>query len=250
MVTRTRVLIVLLIALVVIDLSWTAAVDHRSATIEDRVEGVERDQRTIAAFAGSNGSIENAETISLYAYDKGQGEAIAVPARIVSVPTDGIYLNVEGISHTATVQQSMRTAWQIAEKSQHPPVYRGAVVELSPPKSWDTVGGGSAALALALGYSATNECVDLNESVAVTGGLSSDGTVVQVDRVREKATTARKQNLTTFLVPAGQGVKVGGIEVIEVSTFREAAKYGLEEHPSCVGNTTGTTRTERVPAAV
>ncbi|ELZ95940.1 hypothetical protein C440_06607 [Haloferax mucosum ATCC BAA-1512] len=237
---RTRALIVLLVALVLIDLSWTAAVDHRSASIERRIEGVEQDQQEIAVFAGASGTTASGtqEHVSLYAYDKGRGEAIAVPARVASVPTDGLYLNVDGVSHTAAVQQSMRTAWETAEASKHPPRYRGAVVDVSPPKSWEIVGGGSAALSLALGFAATNECVELNESVAVTGGLSSDGTVVQVDRVLEKAKNARQRNVTTFLVPAGQGVAVDGIEIVGVSTFREAATYGLNQHPSCIGNTT------------
>jgi hypothetical protein len=243
-VKRIHVLVVVLIALVVIDLSWTAAVDYRTGSVADRVEGLEADQRSIAAFAGANATIGNATqaSVDLYAYHTGSGDAVAVPARVSTIPADGVFLDVQRVAHTTTVQQSVTLAWRVANESEYRPAYRGAVVRLSPPPDWDTVGGGSASLSLAFAFAATDPCVAVNDSVATTGGLSSSGTVVDVEYVREKAVIARERGNDVFLVPSGQRVDVPGIRLVEVSSFEEAARYGLEENEHCLGPTQNATQ--------
>lgn len=235
LVNGTRGLVLVLVALVVIDLSWTAAVDHRASNVEDRVEDVAADQRDLAAFAGASETSPTRQrvTVPLYAYDSAAGEALAVPARVTTIPADGIYLNVGEVAHTATVQASIETAWTVANESASPPAYRGVVVNIAPPQDWDTVGGGSAALAMALGFAETNPCVDRRSDVHVTGGLTSGGTVVEVDHVEEKARAAAARNASVFVVPDGQGVAVSGIEVVEVTSFDEAAAVSLERNDSC-----------------
>lgn len=231
-----RALGVLLIALLVVDLSWTAAIDNRAGSLEQRVEGVERDQEVIAAFSGVNESVsdETQVTVSLYAYETGRDEAVVVPARITTIPSDGIYLDVGSVAHTAAVQRSIKRAWVVANNSRYRPAHRGVVVRLDPPSNWETVGGGSAALSIATGFAATDPCVELNESVAMTGGLTDDGTVVDVQNVREKAVAAKRRGVEVFVVPRGQRIEVDGIEVVGVATFERAAAYGLDRREPCV----------------
>ncbi|AEM58741.1 hypothetical protein HISP_16131 [Haloarcula hispanica N601] len=230
-----RTLILLLIAIVVLNLSWTGAVNNRAGSLENRVETVEQEQASIAVFAGANQSRSGATsaTSSLYAYNTGKGKATVVPAEIEAIPASGIYLDVSPVAHTATVQRSIARAWSVANASQYPPPYDGIVIQIKPPESWDTVGGGSAALSLASGFAATNPCVELNRSVAMTGGLTRSGTVVEVKRVREKAIAAKERGVTVFAVPQGQAVNVEGIRVVEVATFGEAANYTLERTAEC-----------------
>ncbi|MDQ2074691.1 S16 family serine protease [Haloarcula sp. H-GB4] len=230
-----RTLILLLVGIVVLNLSWTGAVNNRTGSLESRVETVEQDQESMAVFAGTNQSRSDttSATASLYAYNTATGKATVVPAEIDAVPASGVYLDVAPVAHTATVQRSIVHAWSVANESQSPPPYRGTVIRINPPESWDTVGGGSAALSLASGFAATNPCIELNGSVAMTGGLTRSGTVIEVQHVREKAVAAKDRGVTVFVVPQGQAVDVDGIRVVEVATFAEATNYTLGRTPVC-----------------
>jgi predicted S18 family serine protease len=85
-----------------------------------------------------------------------------------------------------------------------------------------------------MGMTATNPCVTRNHSVAVTGGLTADGTVVEVQYVAAKARKAAELGLDAILVPAGQSVDVADITVIETKTFAQARDYGLNRDPTCL----------------
>lgn len=232
---RTRLLVLLLLALVVIDLSWTAAVDSRAGTLEQQVDTIDDDQEALAVFAGATNTTtgHSETTVSLYAYQTGRREAIAVPAHLTTIPANGVYLDVEPVAHTAAVQRSIKRAWRVANQSRYRPTHRGVLVELAPPAHWDTVGGGSAALSLGIGFAATNPCVRYNDSVAMTGGLSVEGTVVEVEYVRAKAKRAAARGKDVFIVPAGQRVSVPGIRVVEATTFADARTHALERASSC-----------------
>lgn len=236
-VNGTRLLVVVLLALVVVDLSWTAAVNHRVAAAERDVDALERDQDVLAAHYGANGSPNGptAATVSLYAYEKRTGDAVAVPARVATVPADGLYVDVGEVAHTAAVQRAIERAWTVASASDGDvgPQYRGATVTVDAPASWDTVGGGSAAVSLATGFAATSPCASVNRSVAATGGLTADGELVRVERVREKALAARRRGVDVFVVPPGQRVAVEGIDVVEAATFEAVSDLALEVRDSC-----------------
>jgi ATP-dependent Lon protease len=224
-----------LIGFVVITASWTAAVNHRVTELEAEMESLEESQEILGVFAGVNqsGMEPTRESVALYAYSTRSGDGIAIPATIVSIPADGLYTDVGDVAQTAAVQRSIARAWTVTNDSETPPAYRGAVLQFHTPSEWDTVGGGSGALSLALGFAATDPCTRMNESVAATGGLTTDGTVVDVQYVREKAQTARERGIQVFLVPANQGINVTGIHVVEVGTFEQAANRALESSSDC-----------------
>ncbi|WP_233263392.1 S16 family serine protease [Halorhabdus sp. CUG00001] len=199
------------------------------------METLEDSQDVLGVFAGVNRSgIEpTRESVSLYAYSTRSGDGIAIPATVVSIPVDGLYTDISDVAQTSDVQRSMARAWTVASESDTPPAHQGAVLQLQPPSEWETVGGGSAALSLALGFAGTNSCTRINESVAATGGLTTDGTIVDVQYVREKAQTASDRGIQVFLVPPNQGIDVSGISVVEVGTFEQAADRALESSASC-----------------
>lgn len=232
---RSQLAVGVLVGLVVLTASWTAAVNHRVTQLESEIESLEASQEVLGVFAGVNrsGVEPTRETVSLYAYSTRTGDGIAIPATIVSIPAGGIYTDVSGVAQTATVQRSMARAWTVANESEYRPAHRGAVLQFQTPSDWDTIGGGSAALSLALGFAATDPCIRMNESIAATGGLTTDGTVVEVQYIREKAQAARERGIELFLVPGNQGVNVTGIRVVEVRTFEQAATVGLESNTAC-----------------
>lgn len=233
-----RLLCLLLLALLAIDVSWTAAVNHRVGGVEAEVEQVESDQHTLSVYYGVNHTSGRQTTanVSLYAYEKGADEAVAVPTRVVSLPADGVYTDVDSVAQTAAFQRAVDRSWTVARDSRTPPPHRGVVVQLHPPRSWDTVGGGSAALSLGIAFAATDPCRRLNGSVATTGGLTADGEVITVDYVRAKAVAARRAGADLFLVPPGQTVEISGIEVREVASFGAAADYALTAKQQCTEN--------------
>lgn len=231
----TRLLLVLFVGLLIVDLGWTAAVNNRTAAVEDRVDRIDRDQGTLATYYGLNESVggRTDAAVRLYAYEKATGDAVAVDARVVAVPADGLYLNVRELSLTAALQRAAKRAWTAASESAPEPAHRGAVVTIDAPSSWDTVGGGSAAVSLATGFAATNPCASVNRSVAATGGLTEAGRLVRVDAVEAKARAAQRRGADVFVVPSGQGVDVDGITVVEATTFGEAAEHTLDVRASC-----------------
>jgi hypothetical protein len=86
---------------------------------------------------------------------------------------------------------------------------------------------------MSLAFAETDPCVDRRSDVHVTGGLTSDGTVVEVNHVEEKARAAAARNASVFVVPDGQGVAFPSIEIVEVTSFDEAAGVSLERNDSC-----------------
>lgn len=231
-----KVLLVLLVALVVVDVSWTAAVDHRASTAEDRLDRVERDQRVLGVYYGMNESLSRhtSANATLYAYERGPGAVRTVSVRVVSVPADGVYVDVSEVAHRLATQRSATRAWTVATSSDPQPAHRGALVSIDAPEEWDAVGGGSAALSLAAAFAATNPCVTANGSAAATGGLDEDGRVRRVEHVEEKARAAADRGVDVFVVPTGQAVEVSGVSVVEAETFRNASGHLLDTDEQCL----------------
>lgn len=231
----TRVLLLLVLGLLLVDLSWTAAVNNRVGDTQRHLDGLEEDQRVLAAAYGMNESLggDTAANATVYAHEKASGEVVGVPVRVAAIPADGLYVDVDRTGHTAAFQASTRQAWSIAQESETPPAYRGSMVSVRVPSSWDTIGGGSAALSIATAFAGTSRCADVDPEAAATGGLTDDGSVVRVQHVEEKARAAREGGLERFVVPAGQGVDVDGIRVVEASSFGDAADHLLRTDEAC-----------------
>lgn len=81
--------------------------------------------------------------------------------------------------------------------------------------------GASLGLAVYLGmYALLNGC-EIAPNVFVTGGLDGEGKVTAVGGLAEKMRTV-VDRAKRLIVPAGQGLPLAGIEVVEVSTVEEA----------------------------
>jgi uncharacterized protein len=93
------------------------------------------------------------------------------------------------------------------------------------------IGGPSAGAAMTVLTMVELSGVGMNEGVAMTGTVNPDGSVGSIGGLLEKAITADQEGVTTFLIPQGQGVEVAnhtfinGMNIIEVSTIREAYGY-------------------------
>jgi predicted S18 family serine protease len=220
---------VALLVLLLVSLSWTTAVDHRVATLEDDVAALETDvQRLETAAAISNASTATGRTVvvPVLAYDTSVATGRTIHVTVTRLASPGLYLDAGQLNYDRRFQASLRTARRVAENaSGGPPA--GYLLDAHVPAEWTFVGGHSGSLPLALAISALRSPCRLNESVVSTGRLAPDGRVDSVEKVATKAVAARRAGKATLLVPAGQHVSVEGIRVVTVRTFRDAVRYAL-----------------------
>jgi uncharacterized protein len=93
------------------------------------------------------------------------------------------------------------------------------------------VGGPSAGAAMTILTMSELAGVEVNPEVAITGTVNPDGSVGTIGGVLEKAVTASKAGVTTFLIPQGQIGEIGNytfnnsMRVVEVFTVRQAYGY-------------------------
>jgi PDZ domain-containing protein len=106
---------------------------------------------------------------------------------------------------------------------------QSATIDLPVPIKIDTgsIGGPSAGLAFALDIvDELGKDVDDAKKIVVTGALDLDGRVVPIGGIKQKTIAARDADADLFLVPDENAADArryaDGLEVIPVSTFREA----------------------------
>jgi PDZ domain-containing protein len=106
---------------------------------------------------------------------------------------------------------------------------QSATIDLPVPIKIDTgsIGGPSAGLAFALDIvDELGKDVDDAKKIVVTGALDLDGRVVPIGGIKQKTIAARDADADLFLVPDDNAADArryaDGLEVIPVSTFREA----------------------------
>jgi hypothetical protein len=85
--------------------------------------------------------------------------------------------------------------------------------------------GGSAGASIAVALVANLQGKEIRGDVLLTGTIEEDGSIGRVGDVYTKAVAARDAGIATLIVPAGQGVEVPGLKVVEVSTIEEAIPY-------------------------
>jgi PDZ domain-containing protein len=97
--------------------------------------------------------------------------------------------------------------------------------------SSEDIGGPSAGLMWALGLYELMTPGDLTagRTVAGTGELLPDGTVLPIGGIRDKVIAAERAGATLFLAPADNmaelaGVDTGDMQVVSVATFDEALR--------------------------
>ncbi len=105
----------------------------------------------------------------------------------------------------------------------------------------DEVAGSSAGAAITIGTLALLENKKLNASIAITGGINSDGSISRVGGVLEKARALKRLgNVTTFFVPIGEAQQ-------EITTVKQGEacteqSIGNGTFTSCRNNQTIETR--------
>jgi len=188
-----------------------------------------------------------------------EGRGIATKLTVESKPGTGrILTNIDKLVFWVDTQSSIRTAMLVAENYTGVETDALDIIYTIKSDNATVVGGPSAGAALTLATIAALEEKQLNGSVMITGTINNDGSIGVVGGVMEKAKAAKGIGATLFLVPVGEGtentmkpvekcvqkpdfiycetryetthVSIGenvGIEVKEVATISDAAKYFL-----------------------
>jgi uncharacterized protein len=186
--------------------------------------------------------------------DEGKGVATVLDVQLLEGSGRAL-ANIDKLLFWTDTQSSIRTARNVAQEvtgkdmSKYDLVYtiraNASVIE-----------GPSAGAALTIATIAALECVDVNESIMITGTINHDGTIGPVGEITNKAKAAKYIGAQLFLVPLSQSTEVtykseeycenigwselctteqvpkkvdvaqeAGIRVIEVKNISEALKY-------------------------
>ncbi len=160
-----------------------------------------------------------------------QEGGVILPIKIgIKRGSGNIYLRLNGVTYDESFQDTVKRAI-IASMRYLKEDYRNFDVILwveNPFVSPITIEGGSMGAAISLGILSLVENKKIREDTIITGGISSNGTILKVKRVKEKVNVAKEYGIKRFLVPKGQNVNVSDIEVIEVEDLEEAAREFLE----------------------
>jgi ATP-dependent Lon protease len=144
-----------------------------------------------------------------------------------------LFLNVANVLFDETLQSSAQTAVFVARDISRKNLLDKDVLITIEAQAQDqtiSISGGSGGAAITLAVLAALEGRVLKNDVFITGTISEDHTIGRIGAPRAKALAAKKSGAIMFLVPAGQKSEVGevGIQVNEVNTIEEAARYAIQ----------------------
>jgi len=212
-----------------------------------------------AVPAATDSSIYSVGMIVPAVDDKGNG--VTTDLRVEVKPGRGeVLANIDQLLFITDTQQSIQTAKALAvEMTGIDPKNLDIIYDINTPYNVTVVGGPSAGAAFTIATVAALKRVQPQPNTAITGSISSDGSIGPIGGVLEKAKIAKERGITLFLVPTGQGTQSVtkpnencskepgfvycettytttnisisnevGITVVEVSNIREAAVlFGL-----------------------
>jgi len=235
----TSLLVGVLAMLVILNLIVTSFLFYTVVSVDDRVNDFEEDIRLVTDYLLQNGEVEyngwSGETVerqsgSIVAYDSEEREGVLVDYRYQPLPGDVIYIDSSNVRIEGDFQDAVRDAQSAVEDSKYEPRNNGLALSMYTPEDWAYVSGGSAGVSIAAHIASTDPQYELNESVVLTGRIGSDGNVVSVNHVEEKANAAGEHGKEAIVVPHGiDPVRTDGIEVVRVETVEEALGYALDE---------------------
>jgi uncharacterized protein len=156
-----------------------------------------------------------------------------IPLEIIIKSGKGnLFLNVANVLVDETLQSSAQTAILVAREVSRKSLSDKDVlinIEASIQEQKISISGGSAGAAMTLAAMAAMQDKTIRNDVFITGTIREDHTIGRIGAPRAKALAAKDSGAVMFLVPAGQKSEVGdaGIEVREVATIEEAARYTL-----------------------
>lgn len=235
----TPLIIGVLAMFVVLNLIVTSFLFYTVVSVDNRVDDFEEDIRVVTDYllqdgeldyTGSSGEKVERQSGSIVAYDGSVQEGVVVDYRYQPLPGDVIYLDTSNVRVESGFQDSVRDAQSVVESSKYEPANKGLALSLYTPDEWEFVSGESAGVAIAAHIASTDPGYELNESVVLTGRIGSEGNVVSVNHVEEKADAAEKQGKELLVAPYGTGVvRTNEIEVVQVESVEEALGYALDE---------------------
>lgn len=158
-----------------------------------------------------------------------KGEVTPIQVKIIN-GTGAISVDINNVDFLTGVQESVRTAVSVAETyTQTSLNNRDIVVSFTNNEPYIVaLDGPSAGAAVTTTIIAAIENKTMDSNILVTGTINSDGRIGQVGDVAIKAAAARNFGASVFLVPAGQGTVVDGIQVKEVATINDAVSQILK----------------------
>ena len=156
-----------------------------------------------------------------------------IPLEVVIKSGSGnLFLNVANVLFDETLQSSAQIAVHVARDITRTGMSDKDVlinIENPEPEQQLSVAGGSGGAAMTLAAMAAMQGKTVRKDVLITGTIGEDHSIGKIGGVRAKALAARENGAVLFLVPGGQKSEVGevGIEVREVGTIEDAAKYAI-----------------------
>lgn len=151
---------------------------------------------------------------------------------IIKEGNSNLFLNVANVLVDEAMQSSAQTAVRVArEVTRTSLIKKDILINIkSPPQEQSLIiSGGSAGGAITIAAIAAMEGKEPQSDVLMTGTINEDHSIGKIGAPRAKGIAAKEIGAKLFLVPPGQKNEVGdiGIEVREVRTIEEAAKYAI-----------------------
>ncbi len=151
---------------------------------------------------------------------------------IITQGTGNLYIDVADVVVDETLQSSAQTAVQVArDVTRTNMTDKDIFINIKSGEPGQTVilAGGSGGAATTLAAMAAMQGKTLRKDVLITGTINPDHTIGQIGAAGAKGLAAKANGAVIFLVPVGQSSDVGdiGIQVIEVATIEDAAKYAF-----------------------
>ncbi len=157
-----------------------------------------------------------------------------IPLEVIIKSGSGkLLLNVANVLFDETLQSSAQTAVLVARDVSRKSLFdKDVLINIEAPAEEQSISisGGSAGGAITLAVIAAIQGKKLRNDVYITGTIRGDHTIGRIGAPRAKALAAKEKGAVMFLVPPGQKSEVGevGIEVREVATIEDAAKYTIQ----------------------
>lgn len=228
---KSRILIVAVVILSILSFATSIYVYGTVLAVDDRVETLEDainpDQQP--ATISTTNRTYNTTRGSIAAYDTVEDSGILVPYEFTGTNTDAILIDVKTTQITDEFQESLVTAHEEVQQTKYSPVPEGFILRLDTPERWDEFQGTSASLQIAAEIAAASPHYKLNQSVILTGEVTSSGEINPVGHVGAKAAAA-SENGKTILITAQPSVppeQQKGLTIIYVSTLTEALERAL-----------------------
>ena len=156
-----------------------------------------------------------------------------IPVEVVLKNGNGsLFINVANVLFDPTLQFSAQTAVRVAREVTRTSLSnKDVLINIEAPVEAPglEIAGGSAGSAMTLAVIAAMEGKKLRNDVYITGTINEDHSIGKIGAARAKALAAKQNGAVMFLVPLGQASDVGyiGIEIREVGTIEEAARYAI-----------------------